>query len=70
MQDGIGEAPQGQVNRQGFGAHGHQAQTEDVMDKIRRRAHDLWEAEGRPPDRDLDLWLRAEAEVVDEIALR
>jgi hypothetical protein len=31
---------------------------------IRERAYQIWEAEGRPDGKDLDHWLRAEAEVV------
>jgi hypothetical protein len=30
---------------------------------IRRRAHQLWEAAGRPPGRDVEFWLAAEAEL-------
>jgi hypothetical protein len=30
---------------------------------IRRRAHQLWEEEGCPPGRDVEFWLRAEAEL-------
>lgn len=54
----------------GFGPVGYSRQADLVMERIRHRAHDLWEAEGRPTDRDLHLWLRAEAEVVEEISLR
>lgn len=31
--------------------------------KIRRRAYEIWEQEGRPQSRDHDHWLRAEAEL-------
>ncbi len=31
-------------------------------DRIRRRAHQLWESEGRPTGRDRDHWLAAERE--------
>ena len=30
---------------------------------IRQRAHALWQQEGRPDGRDLEHWLRAEAEI-------
>ena len=33
---------------------------------IRRRAHQLWEQEGRPSGRDLEFWLQAERERTDE----
>jgi hypothetical protein len=32
-------------------------------DQIRRRAHELWEHHGRPEGRDVEFWLRAEAEL-------
>lgn len=54
----------------GFGPVGYSRQADEVMDGIRRRAHALWEAEGRPPDRELEFWMRAESQVVDEISLR
>jgi len=31
---------------------------------IRERAYQIWEAEGRPDGKELDYWLRAEAEVI------
>jgi Protein of unknown function (DUF2934) len=31
---------------------------------IRERAYQIWEAEGRPDDKELDHWLRAESEVI------
>lgn len=34
--------------------------------RIQERAHAHWETEGRPEGRDLDHWLRAEAEEPDE----
>lgn len=46
------------------------AQADVVMDAIRRRAHELWEEAGRPPDRDLEFWQKAEAEVMDRVAAR
>jgi hypothetical protein len=35
-------------------------------DKIRVRAHELWEQHGRPVGRDEEFWLRAEAEITEE----
>lgn len=37
--------------------------TPDQYGEIARRAYSLWEVEGRPIGRELDHWLRAEAEV-------
>jgi hypothetical protein len=34
-------------------------------DKIRVRAHELWEQHGRPVGRDEEFWLRAEAEITE-----
>ena len=34
----------------------------DLMARIRRRAYEIWEAEGRPEGRERIHWLRAEAE--------
>jgi hypothetical protein len=31
---------------------------------VRDRAYQIWEAEGRPDGKELDHWLRAEAEVI------
>jgi hypothetical protein len=36
--------------------------TPDRHAEIAKRAHAFWELEGRPSGRDLDHWLRAEAE--------
>ncbi len=36
----------------------------NIEEKIRRRAHELYEARGREDGHDLDDWLRAEAEVM------
>jgi hypothetical protein len=33
------------------------------QEKIRMRAHQLWEQHGRPVGRDLEFWLQAEAEL-------
>ena len=37
-----------------------------TTEEIRARARELWELEGRPADRDLDIWLQAERELTDE----
>jgi hypothetical protein len=37
--------------------------TADQYGEIARRAYTIWEVEGRPSGRELDHWLRAEAEV-------
>ena len=37
--------------------------TPDYRGEIAKRAYSIWEIEGRPSGRDLDHWLRAEAEV-------
>ncbi|BAI75850.1 hypothetical protein AZL_d00240 (plasmid) [Azospirillum sp. B510] len=39
------------------------ADTDDIQERIRRRAHELWEKEGRPQGRDADHWTQAEAEI-------
>ena len=36
---------------------------EVLRDRIRRRAHELWEADGRPEGQELPYWLAAEREV-------
>jgi len=33
--------------------------------EITKRAHELWEQSGHPPDRDLEFWLQAETEIRD-----
>ena len=38
--------------------------TLDIDSAIRSRAYDYWKAEGELPGRDLDYWLKAEAEVM------
>lgn len=35
----------------------------DIESRIRKRAHEIWEGEGRPEGREKDHWDRAEAEV-------
>ncbi len=37
--------------------------TLDIDSAIRSRAYDYWKADGELPGRDLDYWLKAEAEV-------
>jgi len=37
--------------------------TLDIDSAIRSRAYEFWQAEGEVPGRDMDYWLRAEAEV-------
>lgn len=37
----------------------------DLEDRIRRRAYDLWEAEGRPQGRDAAHWAQAERELAN-----
>ena len=34
-----------------------------TKEAIRARARDLWEQHGRPPGRDLELWIQAEREL-------
>lgn len=36
---------------------------QDHQERIRQRAHEIWESEGRPEGRDADHWTRAEAEL-------
>lgn len=54
----------------GFGPVGYSRQADVVMDRIRRRAHELWEDAGRPCGRDMEFWQQAETEVVTDISLR
>jgi len=37
----------------------------DLHERIRRRAYELWESEGRPTDRDREHWEQAERELTD-----
>jgi hypothetical protein len=39
-----------------------------IEDRIRNRAYELWEAEGRPEGREVDHWLRAAQDVSGEVA--
>jgi Protein of unknown function (DUF2934) len=36
---------------------------DDLHERVRRRAYELWESEGRPAGREYDHWLQAEREV-------
>lgn len=54
----------------GFGPVGYSRQADDVMEKIRARAHALWEEAGRPQGRELEFWQRAESETVEAVSLR
>lgn len=54
----------------GFGPVGYSRQADQVMNRIRARAQALWEAEGKPDGRDLEFWLRAESEIVEDVSLR
>ncbi|QCN96990.1 DUF2934 domain-containing protein (plasmid) [Azospirillum argentinense] len=40
---------------------------QDRAERVRRRAHDIWERDGRPDGRHDEHWAQAEAEVDDEI---
>jgi hypothetical protein len=42
---------------------------ESLEEETRSRAHELWQDAGRPAGRDLEFWLRAERELVDESCL-
>jgi len=46
--------------------HGESLMTPDHDSEIAKHAYTIWESEGRPSGRDLDHWLRAEAEVKAE----
>lgn len=37
--------------------------TTEQDELIQRRAHELWEAHGRPVGLDLEFWLKAESEI-------
>ncbi len=39
---------------------------DDHDERIRQRAHEIWEEEGRPEGREYSHWLRARADVRDE----
>src|SRR3712207_2082078 len=36
------------------------------VDRIRQRAYELWDQDGRPHGQDMEYWLRAEAELAGE----
>ncbi|WP_295046551.1 DUF2934 domain-containing protein [uncultured Paracoccus sp.] len=40
----------------------------DHQDRIKQRAHDIWEREGRPEGRDADHWSQAEEELRHEMS--
>ena len=40
----------------------------DQEEAIRRRAHELWVAHGKPEGRDQDFWLQAESEIKGKYA--
>ena len=40
---------------------------QDHQERIRQRAHEIWESEGRPQGRDADHWSRAEQELKNEM---
>jgi len=40
---------------------------QDHQERIRQRAHEIWESEGRPEGRDTDHWSRAQEELKNEM---
>lgn len=40
---------------------------QDHQERIRQRAHEIWESEGRPEGRDADHWTRAQEELKNEM---
>ncbi len=46
------------------GAHRLDLPEETNIDRIRQRAHELWEEEGRPEGRDRDHWQQATREIL------
>ena len=40
---------------------------QDHQERIKQRAHEIWESEGRPEGRDSDHWSRAEQELRSEM---
>lgn len=40
---------------------------DDVEERIRRRAYEIWEREGRPDGRDADHWRQAREEVLSDM---
>lgn len=58
----MAELDKGRVD---FGERAAPALPEETnIDRIRRRARELWEAEGRPEGREREYWLRAEREIL------
>jgi hypothetical protein len=45
-------------------------QMEDQDDRIRRRAHELWESEGKPENRAGDHWTEAKRQIEKEDRVR
>jgi hypothetical protein len=41
----------------------------NILQRIRERAYQLWEEEGRPEGRDVDHWLNAEHELLNEATM-
>jgi len=41
-----------------------------VREEIRKRVRELWEETGRPPGRDVEFWLQAEAEIISASSSR
>lgn len=39
---------------------------DDQSERIRKRAHEIWEEEGRPEGREYSHWLRARADIQTE----
>jgi hypothetical protein len=37
-----------------------------IIEAVRRRAYELWEAEGRPEGRQMEHWTRAEEEILGQ----
>ena len=40
---------------------------QQVLDLIRSRAHEIWEAAGKPDGKDHEHWLAAQTEVLEEV---
>ena len=55
------------VKRSGMRCFARDMKTREAIDEreeqIRRRAHELWEQEGKPEGREMDFWLQAEPEL-------
>jgi hypothetical protein len=41
-----------------------------ITEYIKTRAYYIWEEVGRPQDRDLEIWLKAEKEILSQLAKR